>query len=43
VTNHAGERGTLVYRDKSVSIDIKKGARQRFVWNGALKAGNLLL
>jgi alpha-L-fucosidase 2 len=41
VTNHAGERGTLVYRDKSVSIDIKKGARQRFVWNGALKAGNL--
>jgi alpha-L-fucosidase 2 len=41
VTNHAGERGTLVYRDKSISIDIKKGAKQRFVWNGALKAGNL--
>jgi alpha-L-fucosidase 2 len=41
VTNLAGERATLAYRDKLVSIDIKKGARQRFVWNGTLKAGNL--
>jgi alpha-L-fucosidase 2 len=41
VTNLAGERGKLVYRDKSISIDIKKGAKQRFVWNGTLKAGNL--
>jgi alpha-L-fucosidase 2 len=42
VKNLAGERGTLVYRGESISIDNKKGSKQRFLWNGKLKAGNLL-
>ncbi|MBC8026521.1 MAG: glycoside hydrolase N-terminal domain-containing protein, partial [Steroidobacteraceae bacterium] len=42
VTSLAGEPATLVYKDRTVPLNLKRGARRQFAWrDGALKVARL--